>query len=123
MPVPADVAADLVVVQAARVLRALEARPVFYLLAETWTPRPAADTVLLTTGTEFTAPSPTADGITGVQQHAFLWRTAPDRSGHLTRTDTLATAYPHARDPDRQAARIRATRTVFWGAKHTRHHT
>ncbi|WP_372346203.1 hypothetical protein [Streptomyces sp. KL116D] len=100
----------------------VQPRPVFYLLAEPGTldGLSAGDSTVLTVGDEFTVPSPGADGITGVQRHSFLWRTAPDGGGQLADADELRTACEHARDSDRQAARVRAARSVFWGAKHTR---
>ncbi|MEU6661952.1 hypothetical protein [Streptomyces sp. NPDC046821] len=99
-------------------------RPFFYLLmhptvADGWPSEP--DATLLADGDEFTAPTPQADGITGVQQHSFLWRVAPDGSGRLADPDALREALRLARDCDRQAARIRAARSVFYGAKHTKH--
>ncbi|MET7520046.1 hypothetical protein ABZS88_43160 [Streptomyces sp. NPDC005480] len=101
----------------------LQRRPAFYFLAEPGTAQnwqPDRHSVVLTTGDDLVLPSPSADGIAGVQRHAFLWRTPPDGSGRLVDHETLATAYAHARDPERQAARIRAARSVFWGAQHTR---
>lgn len=102
----------------------LQPRPAFHFLAEPGTadrwPR-GADSVVLTAGDVFTAPSPGADGITGVQRHALLWRTTPNGSGQVVGADVLRTAYLHALDGERQAARVRAARSVFWGAVHTRH--
>ncbi|RVU28018.1 hypothetical protein EOT10_07080 [Streptomyces antnestii] len=101
-------------------------RPFFYLLmqptdsdSDAWPSE--QDATFLGAGDEFTAPSPHADGITGVQQHSFMWRVAPDGSGRLADPDALRAALRLARDCDRQAARIRAARSVFYGAKHTKH--
>ncbi|MZD06718.1 hypothetical protein GTW43_16670 [Streptomyces sp. SID5785] len=100
-------------------------RPVFYILAQPGTadglrPPDQEDALFLGEGAELTVPSPHADGITGVQQHSFMWRVAPDGSGRLATPDALAAALELARDTDRQAARIRAARSVFYGAKHAR---
>ncbi|MFE1954352.1 hypothetical protein ACFW9D_28235 [Streptomyces sp. NPDC059524] len=99
-------------------------RPVFYILtrpgsADDWPPA-QDDAVLLGAGTELSVPSPHADGITGVQQHTYMWRVPPDGSGRLADPDVLRAALDLARDTDRQAARIRAARSVFYGAKHAR---
>ncbi|WP_372350800.1 hypothetical protein [Streptomyces sp. KL116D] len=99
-------------------------RPVLYLLAEPGTAAawpPDAHSTWLTTGHILTCPSPDADAIAGVQRHAFLWRTPPDGIRQPAATDLLLTAYRHARDPERQAARIRAARSVFWGTQRARH--
>lgn len=56
-----------------------------------------------------------------VQSHAYMWRTPPDGTRQPVTAHTLLTAYTHARDPERQATRIRAARSVFWGTQRTRH--
>lgn len=96
-------------------------RPWVYILAQaktadSWPLHP--DAVMLTHGEELRVPSPRADGITGVQQHTFLWRTAPTGSGDLADAEQLRTAFARALDPDRQAARIRAARAVFFHGRH-----
>jgi hypothetical protein len=99
-------------------------RPVFYILtrpgAAEDAPEDQDDALFLGAGQELTVPSPHADGITGVQQHTFMWRVPPDGSGRVADPDVLHRALSLARDGDRQAARIRAARSVFYGAKHAR---
>ncbi|WP_394425614.1 hypothetical protein [Streptomyces sp. SGAir0957] len=101
----------------------LARRPVFYLLAEvgiTAYLQPLdEEAAVLTAGDVLPAPSPQAQ-TSGVRHHSRMWRTAPDGSGHLATADNLQSAYRRACDKERQAARVRSARTVFWGARHTR---
>ncbi|WP_338702578.1 hypothetical protein V2W30_34835 [Streptomyces sp. Q6] len=99
-------------------------RPVFHLLVhpggmDDWPDAP--DTAILTQGALFAVPSPAADAIVGAQQHGLLWRTVPDGYGRLADPDTLLAALTRARAPERQAARVRAARSDFWGSRHHPH--
>jgi hypothetical protein len=101
----------------------IEPRPVFFILTQPcaaggWPSRP--DSTVLSAGEDLTVPSPRADALTGVRHHSHLWRTAPDGSGHLADPGVLRSALALARDTDRQAARVRAARSAFYGAKHRR---
>ncbi|XIG72792.1 hypothetical protein C1N81_04620 (plasmid) [Streptomyces sp. SGAir0957] len=97
-------------------------RPVFYLLAEvgiTAYLQPLEEAAVLTAGDVFPAPSPAA-GSSGLHHHSRIWRTAPDGSGRLATADSLQAAYQHACDKERQEARVRSARTVFWGTRQAR---
>ncbi|MBO1332784.1 hypothetical protein [Streptomyces sp. VRA16 Mangrove soil] len=98
-------------------------RPAFHFLVrpggmDGWPHSP--DTTILTRGAMFTVPSPADDAVVGAQQHGLLWRTAPDGTGRVADPDVLRAALARARDPERQAARVRAARSDFWGSRHTR---
>lgn len=93
-------------------------RPVFYLLAEvgiTAYLQPLEEAAVLTAGDI----SPAA-GSSGLHHHSRVWRTAPDGSGRLATADSLQAANQHAGDEERQEARVRSARTVFWGTRQAR---